>query len=64
MIAAAIGFAVGLIIGVIACIIAAIAILNRPPPERTQPIYSAICKGPARTTGPESAFDFIQRRLK
>jgi hypothetical protein len=60
MIAAIVGFVAGIVVG----IVAVIAVLNSPPPERQHPIYTAIGAGPARTSGPESTLDFIQRRLK
>jgi hypothetical protein len=64
MSAAALGFAIGLLVGAIAAIIAGIAVLNRPPPERERPIYTAIGAGRARTTGEESLFEAIDRRLR
>jgi hypothetical protein len=64
MIAAVIRFAISLIVGGLAAVVAGIAILNRPPPERERPIYSAIGAGPARTTGPETPYEFLQRRLR
>lgn len=64
MVSAAIGFAIGLFVGIVASIIAVIAILNQPLPKRERPIYSAIGAGRARTTGPESLFEAIDRRLK
>jgi hypothetical protein len=59
-----IGFIAGVVVGVVAAIIAGIAILNRPPPKRETPIYSAIGAGRARTTGSEDLFEAIDRRLK
>jgi hypothetical protein len=64
MIAAIVGFVAGIVVGILASIVAVIAVLNSPPPERQHPIYTAIGAGPARTSGPESTLDFIQRRLK
>jgi hypothetical protein len=64
MVSAVIGFAIGLIVGAVAAIIAGIAILNRPPPPRERPIFSAIGAGRARTTGPEDVFEAIDRRLR
>jgi hypothetical protein len=57
-------FLAGVAIGVVGTVIAGVVIINRPLPERERPIYSAIGSGPARTSGPESTFDFIQRRLR
>jgi hypothetical protein len=57
-------FAAGVAVGIIATVIAGIVIINRPPPERQRPIYSVNGGRSTRTTGPESTFDFIQRRLR
>jgi hypothetical protein len=64
MIAAAIGFAIGLVVGAVAAVCAGIAIINRPPPERVTPIYSVNGGRSTRTTGPESTYDFLTRRLR
>jgi hypothetical protein len=57
-------FAAGVAVGIIATVITGIVIINRPPPERQRPIYSVNGGRSTRTTGPESTFDFIQRRLR
>jgi hypothetical protein len=64
VIAAIVGFVAGIVVGIIASIVAGVAILNRPPPERERPIYTAIGAGRARTTGSEDLFDAIDRRLR
>jgi hypothetical protein len=57
-------FIAGLIVGIIGTIGIGIAIINRPPPERTTPIYAVDGGRSTRTTGPESTYDFITRRLR
>jgi hypothetical protein len=61
---AALWFCAGAIAGIIATIAIGIAIINRPPPPRTTPIYAVNGGKSTRTTGPESTYDFIQRRLR
>jgi hypothetical protein len=61
---AAIWFAAGIVGGIVASIIAVIAILRSPPLKRERPNYSAIGAGAARTTGPETPYEFLQRRLR
>ena len=60
----ALWFAAGIFTGIIGTVIAGIVIINRPPPQRQRPIYSVNGGRSTRTTGPESTFDFIQRRLR
>lgn len=57
-------FVGGVITGVIATISIGIAIINRPPPPRTTPIYSVNAGRSTRTTGPQSLFDQLQSRLR
>jgi hypothetical protein len=59
-----IGFLAGVGVGILASIVTVIAILNQPPPKRTQPIYSVNGGRSTRTTGPASTFDFLQQRLR
>ena len=54
----------GIVIGVAITIICGLVVIHWPEPKRERPLYSAIGSGPPRTTGPESTFDFINRRLK
>jgi hypothetical protein len=61
---AAIWFAAGMVTGIIGTIGIGIAIINRPPPERVTPIYSVNGGRSTRTTGPESTYDFLTRRLR
>jgi hypothetical protein len=55
---------VGVVIGIAVTILCGLVIVHWPEPKREPPRYSAVGSGPARTTGPESTFDFIQRRLR
>lgn len=66
MIAFICGIGVGIIatIGVGIAIIRGLVVINWPEPKCEPQRYSAIGSGPARTTGPELTFDFIQRRLR
>ena len=57
-------FAAGVAVGIIATVIAGIVIINRPPPQRITPIYADNGGRSTRTTGPESTYDFITRRLR
>jgi hypothetical protein len=61
---AALWFCAGAVTGIIATIGVSIAIINRPPPPRTTPIYAVNAGRSTRTTGPESTYDFITRRLR
>jgi hypothetical protein len=63
MIAAA-WFAAGIIAGLILAAIGIVIALRWPEPKRERPFYSAIGAGHARTSGPASTFDFLQRRLR
>jgi hypothetical protein len=59
-------FAGGFALGVVATVVAGIVALNWPERERERPpvTISMIGAGPPRTTGPESTFDFVSRRLR
>jgi hypothetical protein len=61
---AALWFAAGIVTGIIGTVTAGVAIINRPPPPRTTPIYAVNGGRSTRTNGPESTYDFIQRRLR
>jgi hypothetical protein len=61
---AALWFAAGIVTGIIATIGIGIAIINRPPPQRTTPIYSLNGGRSTRTTGPQSLYDQLQSRLR
>jgi hypothetical protein len=63
VIPALIAFAIGLCVGIIASIAAAIAILNRPPPERERPIYSVNGGRSTKTTGPQDVFTSVNSKL-
>jgi hypothetical protein len=60
----ALWFAAGIFTGIIGTVIAGIVIINRPPPQRITPIYADNGGRSTRTTGPESTYDFITRRLR
>jgi hypothetical protein len=57
---------VGIVIGIAITILAGLAVIHWPAPERDrEPVhFSAIGAGRSMTTGPESTFDFITRRLR
>jgi hypothetical protein len=57
-------FLAGLVVGAVATVAAGVAIINRSPPPRTTPIYAVNGGRSTRTTGPESTYDFITRRLR
>jgi hypothetical protein len=57
-------FIAGIITGLVLAAIGIIVALRWPEPKRERPIYSAIGSGPPRTSGPESTYDFINRRLR
>jgi hypothetical protein len=57
-------FVAGIITGLVLSAIGIIVAMRWPAPKRETPIYSAIGAGPARTSGPESTYDFIHRRLR
>ena len=57
----ALWFAAGIFTGIIGTVIAGIVIINRPP---ITPIYADNGGRSTRTTGPESTYDFITRRLR
>jgi hypothetical protein len=53
----------GFAFGVACAILVGLAIINHPVPEREQPIVSMIGSGHAKTTGPETLYGGINRRL-
>jgi hypothetical protein len=61
---AALWFCAGAVVGIIGTVTAGVVIINRPPHPRTTPIYAVNAGGSTRTTGPESTYDFITRRLR
>jgi hypothetical protein len=61
---AAIWFCAGAVTGIIATIGIGIAIINRPLPERQRPIWSVNGGKHTMTTGPQSVYDQLQRRLR
>jgi hypothetical protein len=56
----------GVVIGVAITIICGLVIIHWPEPKRDrEPVhFSAIGSGRSMTTGPESTYDFITRRLR
>jgi hypothetical protein len=59
-------FIAGLVVGIVSTIGVGVAIVNLPPPKRErEPVhFSAVGSGRSMTTGPMSADDFLQRRLR
>ena len=57
---------VGVVIGVAITILAGLAVIHWPVAERErEPVrFSAIGSGRSMTTGPMSAYDFLQRQLR